>query len=91
MTSEHARLRMQQRGIPPLVLTWLLDFGQKRHDHKGGVVHYFDKRSRRDLERSVGRGIVRRLSEYMDSYAVSSLQDDVVETVGHLYKLLSDG
>jgi hypothetical protein len=88
MTSKHAQLRIQQRGIPPLVLTWLLDYGQERHDHRGGLVHYLDKQSRRDLERTVGSGVVRRLPEYMDSYAASSVHDNVVVTVGHRYKRL---
>jgi hypothetical protein len=41
---------MQQRGIPPLVVDWLLRFGHMRHDHRGAIVYYFDKHSRRDLE-----------------------------------------
>lgn len=77
---------MQQRGIPPLILTWLLQFGKLRYDHRGGVVYYFDKRARRTLEREVGRKVVSRLSDYLDSYAVSTTGNDTLVTVGHRYK-----
>ena len=77
---------MQQRGIPPLILTWLLQFGKPRYDHRGGVVYYFDKNARRTLEREVGSKVVSRLSDYLDSYAVSSTGDDTLVTVGHRYK-----
>lgn len=31
----HARVRMQQRGIPPAALDVLLDWGREAHDHRG--------------------------------------------------------
>ena len=83
MTSKHARNRMQQRSIPPLVVTWLLEFGRMRYDHRGGIVYYFDRHSRRDLERAVGSRVVARLSDYLNSYAVSSTGDEALVTVGH--------
>jgi hypothetical protein len=86
MTTKHAQRRMQQRCIPPLVVTWLLEFGQMRYDHRGGIVHYFDKHSRRNLERVVGSRVVARLSDYLDAYAVSSTSDEKLVTVGHRYQ-----
>ena len=86
MTTKHAQRRMQQRCIPPLVVTWLLEFGQKRYDHRGGIVYYFDKHSRRNLEREVGSRVVARLSDYLDAYAVSSTSDEKLVTVGHRYQ-----
>jgi hypothetical protein len=85
MISRHAKHRMQQRSIPPLVVTWLLDFGEMRYDHRGGIVHYFDKSSRRNLERTVGSRIVARLADYLDAYVVSSVADSTLITVGHRY------
>jgi hypothetical protein len=86
MTSKHARHRMQQRGIPPLILSWLLQFGKPRYDHRGCVIYYFDKQARRALEREVGSKVISRLSDYLDSYVVSSTSDDTVVTVGHRHK-----
>ena len=86
MTSKHARHRMQQRCIPPLVVTWLLEFGKMRYDHRGGIIYYFDSQSRRNLERVVGSRVVARLSDYLNTYAVSSASDDALVTVGHRRK-----
>jgi hypothetical protein len=80
---------MQQRSIPPLIVTWLLEFGKMRYDHRGGVVHYFDNHSRRNLERAVGSRVVARLSDYLNTYAVSSASDDALVTVGHRRKRLN--
>lgn len=88
MTTQHARHRMQQRCVPPLVVTWLLEFGCEQYDHRGGIIHYFDKHSRRCLEQAVGRRVVARLADYLNSYAVSSVSDDVLVTVGRRYKRL---
>ena len=82
---------MQQRSIPPLVVTWLHEFGRVRHDHRGGIIYYFDKHSRQNLERVVGRRVVSRLSDYLNSYAVSSTTDDTLVTVGHRYRRFNLG
>jgi hypothetical protein len=54
-----------------------------RYDHRGGIVYYFDGESRRNLERVVGSRVVARLSDYLNTYAVSSASDDALVTVGH--------
>jgi hypothetical protein len=74
---------MQQRAVPPLIVQWLLEFGHQRHDHHGGVVYYFDRHSRRLLEREAGTVVVSRLSQFLNCYAVSSTRDDGLVTVGH--------
>lgn len=82
---------MQQRSIPPLVVTWLLEFGKMRYDHRGGIVYYFDSHSRRNLERVVGSRVVARLSDYLNTYAVASASDDALVTVGHRHKRFNLG
>ena len=83
--SKHAEVRSQQRGIPPLIIQWLEDFGEQTHDHNGAVILYFTKKSRRRLEKTVGREVTRRVSEWLDSYAVQSLDGNLI-TVGHRYQ-----
>ena len=85
--SRHAATRMQQRGLPPLVLQWLEDYGSERYDGHGGVIRYFDKRARRALERAVGREPVRRMHEWLNSYAVFA-HDGTAVTVGRRHKRL---
>ncbi len=84
MITVHGRTRQQQRGIPHLVVEWLQRFGREQHDGHGAIVFYFDRRARRHLERCVGREPVRRMHEYLDSYAVVGTTGEV-RTVGRRY------
>lgn len=80
--SRHGQARQQQRGIPPLVVDWLVRYGSVRHDKRGARVCYFDRQSRKALAREVGEAVVNRMSGLLNAYAVLS-GDDVVVTVGH--------
>jgi hypothetical protein len=83
--SIHALQRAKQRGIPPIIIQWLEEFGEQTYDHNGAVILYFTKKSRRRLERAVGREVTRRVSEWLDSYAVQSLDGKLI-TIGHRYQ-----
>lgn len=77
--TEHARTRMQQRAIPPGVVEALVAYGRGEHDHRGGVIFFFDKAARRRVARErLGREIERCL----DAYAVVAGTGEVI-TVGH--------
>ena len=78
----HARIRMQQRGIPEAALDVLLGYGRQAHDHHGCRIVLFDKRSRRDVARELGNETVRKLERWLNAYAVVG-PDDAVVTVGH--------
>lgn len=84
MNTKHADGRMQQRAIPPLIINWLFEYGREEHDHRGAVIHYFDKRSIKKLQRDHGRRPIDRLTQYLDAYLVES--DGTVLTVGHRFK-----
>src|SRR5262245_17519984 len=77
----HARVRMQQRGIPEAALDVLLEHGREAHDHHGAVIVLFDKRSRKALRRRIGDSF-RKVERWLDSYAVVG-DDGAVITVGH--------
>ena len=87
--SSHADKRSQARGIPPLVISLLDLYGHELYDGHGGLVHYFDKTSRRRMERDLGREPVRRLSEWLDAYKVISSRDGITITIGHRYKRIN--
>lgn len=86
----HARIRMQQRGIPLAALECLLDYGRRRHDHHGNVIVFLDKAARRRLqdffprERGGGAGWA-QLEKHLNAYAVIA-EGGAVITVGHRYK-----
>ena len=79
--TKHAATRMQQRGVPPVIIDWLQEFGAEEHDKHGGVIRYFDKAAKRRLEQSIGRPVVRRMQDLLDAYLVEA--DGRVVTVGH--------
>jgi hypothetical protein len=78
--TQHARARMQQRGIAPVMLDRLLDYGRERHDHHGAVVVMLDKRARRRLARAGAPGP--DLDRLRGVYLVLG-HDGAVYTVGH--------
>jgi len=80
--TEHARARMQQRGISPAVLELLLDYGREEHDHRGCRIVRFDKRSRSRVLRDLGAELFRRVERHLGTYAVIA-SDDAIVTVGH--------
>lgn len=86
VSTRHAQIRMQQRGIPPLIEQWLDDFGEEQYDGHGGVRRYFSRKSIRAMERAFGREPVRRLAEYLDAFKVESSRDVQAVTLGHQIK-----
>lgn len=81
--SEHARIRMQQRGIPRRVVDWLAAYGAIDHQ-RGSELYYFNQRSRRALERDVGRRQLLRYAKALDAYMVCA--EGQIATVGHRYQ-----
>ena len=80
--TDHARTRIQQRGIPAAVVESLLEFGSEAYDHRGGLVVYFNRRARETLRRVAGKDLYRRIETHLDAYAVVTLGGRIV-TVGH--------
>jgi hypothetical protein len=85
----HARVRMQQRGIPEAALDVLLEYGREAHDHRGAVIVLFDKRSRKRLRERVGTGF-RKVERWLNAYAVLSNNGAVI-TVGRREGRLAGG
>jgi hypothetical protein len=83
--SRHSAARRQQRGIPPLILQWLQDFGREQHDGHGCRIYWFDKRARRRIQQFAGREPVRRMHEWLDAYVVIDGTGHMV-TVGPRYR-----
>lgn len=86
--TDHARVRMQQRGITEPVLECLLAFGSSAHDHRGGELIYFDHHARTRLRRAQGDDIFKKQEPKLDAYAVLA-EDGAVLTVGHRTKRIN--
>jgi len=87
--THHARIRMQQRGIPDGAVDLLLDYGREKRAGKGRRLVSFDKRSRRRMARELGLAALRRIERYLDAYAVVG-RDDTIVTVGHRRRRFED-
>ena len=83
--TNHATQRTQQRGIPPLISNWLLDYGDEVFDGHGGVIRYFSSSGIRKMERDIGKVPLKRLSEFLRCYLVESSNDGAIITVGKRY------
>lgn len=82
MNTRHAKVRAQQRGIPPMIDQLLDLYGHEEYDGHGAVVLYLNKASLRNMERDLGRKPVARLSEWLNAYKVRTT-DGCTITVGH--------
>ena len=86
--TQHAKVRMQQRGITATTLESLLDYGAQAYDHRGGTILYFDKKARTRLRKVTGRAAYRVMEKQLNAYAVVAT-DGAVVTVGHRDKRIT--
>jgi hypothetical protein len=86
-TTTHASVRQQQRGIPPLIIDWLLQYGEREHDGRGAEIVYFSKDSLKDIRHYAGDLVFRKLDKLFGTYAV--VQGGSVITTGHHYKRIT--
>lgn len=82
--SNHARTRMQQRGIRAEALAALLDYGRIRPAPGGRDIVFFDKKARARLAR-LDAAAAREADRVCKTYAILE-SDGTVITVGHRYR-----
>jgi hypothetical protein len=87
LLTQHARARMQQRGISSTTLHALLDFGRTARAGGGCEIVFFDKRARAHLARA---GVIppSQAERVCRSYAIVE-SDGAVITVGHRYRRIA--
>ena len=79
----HGVSRSRQRGVPPLVVDLLFQFGARERSADGTEILFFDNRSRKRVQTYVG-SLIGKLNEQLNSYAV--VAGDQVITVGTRYR-----
>ena len=79
--TQHAQIRMQQRGIRKGTLESLLDYGTTVYDHHGATIVYFDKKAKYRVRKFAGRQQYRAMEKQLNAYAVVAC-DGAVVTVG---------
>ncbi len=81
MMTKHAQIRSQQRGIPPVMVDLLLQFGATESAGDGANKMFFDKSARRKVESYFGP-LAPLINKHLDMYAVVGADDQII-TVGH--------
>lgn len=81
LNTEHAAIRGQQRGISPLVVDLLMEFGATEPAGDGATKFYFNKPARKRLATYAG-SLTSILEQHLDVFAVVA-PDSRVITVGH--------
>ena len=78
--TEHSQIRVQQRGIPPLILQWLDDYGTSTPSN-GAMRVCFDHAARKRLSDAIGHQVVDRLGDLLNIYMVAG--EHKIVTAGH--------
>lgn len=89
MYTVHAKVRMQQRAIPPSVVDLILECGERVPAGRGSEIFILGKRGRQRVHRSKGQAISRRLEGHWRDYVV--VADGQVVTCGKRYKRIRRG
>src|SRR3954468_8705886 len=89
LLTQHARARMQQRGISAATIEALLDFGREVHVERGCDLVFFDKRARARLAKANAAAAAHLKPSDAEriarSYAILA-SDGTVITVGHRFR-----
>lgn len=82
--TDHARMRMQQRGIPQSQIEWLLEYGSERYDRCGKLWLSYDHKAKKLMRKYLSSDILKRIK--LDTYGVIAEENGVLVTVGHRTK-----
>ena len=82
--TDHARMRMQQRGIPQSQLEWLLEYGSERYDRCGKLWLSYDHKAKKLMRKYLSSDILKRIK--LGTYGVIAEENGVLVTVGHRTK-----
>ena len=84
--TKHAKIRAQQRGIPPIVVDLLIEYGTEARAGLQATTHYFDKAARRRLQVYAGR-LSSLFEEYLDYYAIVAEDGSVITVAPRIKKV----
>jgi len=83
-TSQHAQIRMQQRGIPEQIVRNIVAYGSTRKVPGGAVARFMSKKDLNGLRRQLPKNECVQLDRHKSVYVV--IDSDAIITVGHRTK-----
>lgn len=84
LASQHATIRMQQRGIPAQVVRHIIDHGSTRKVPGGAIARFMSKKDLQRLPLMLPRNDCLQLDRHKRVYVV--MDDNCIITVGHRTK-----
>jgi len=87
--SEHAKQRIRERNIPPLIIDLLMIYGDSKYLPEGKKIRFFNKRSKQKMSRDLGRSIISDLSKFLNCFLVHN-HSNVLVTVGRRSKRIKN-
>jgi hypothetical protein len=78
----HAARRVQQRAIPPVIVDYLMEFGESRPAGGGAECYSFSRRGWHRLERYLGP-VAKHFEKYRSVYVI--VADGFVVTTAHVH------
>ena len=87
ISTRHAQVRCQQRGISPDLVELLLEHGAERHLGDGTTIISLSKQRRERIRRCLTRTAFAAVSSHLDVYAIFN-SAGTMTTVGHRYRPL---
>lgn len=80
-TSQHARVRMQQRGIPEHVVDNIVNYGSTRKVQGGAVARFMNHKAMKQVREMLSKREQLELDRHKSVYVI--VESDRVITVGH--------
>jgi hypothetical protein len=81
--TRHARVRLQQRGIPAWFLKLLVEHGRAHHDGHGAVIRTVDRAMRNRLRETLTRSDFVAAERWLGVYAVVATDDQAIVTAAY--------
>lgn len=88
MLTKHAKQRMQQRAIHPLMIELLYLYGREQHQN-GSTMLFLDRRARKKARQAL-IDVRQRFDKLCDTYLVEADSGGTVITVGHRIKSIKN-
>ena len=82
MFTKHAKIRNQQRCIPPIIHDWLDQYGDEIFDGHGYIKVFFSKKSIKIMAKEFGSNFVQSNRKYLNLYRIEASSTGLVITNG---------
>ena len=78
----HSEVRMQQRGIPELIVDLLINYGERKRAKKKCEVLFFNHSALKKLKKYLGKEFYSRIEQFKGAYLIQASNGEVI-TIGY--------